>query len=206
MKMVILFLLSVIMLSCSTEGEIRVINYSENPVYFTIENHDYILPGAPDNSTEGISKNISIDTGSGFLFLGGESKSVQLNLEGETALLRIMNSAGQWEYFVNTIQLVEPRQTTKVRVYPTHAGIKVINMCETDIISEVAASKNNGNFIPIIDYEIAHGDSAWSRLQASTTEQPVFYVIRIVMDNFAVYEFYPDELFKDQQYRLLVYF
>ncbi|MBN1948287.1 MAG: hypothetical protein JW784_00955 [Candidatus Cloacimonetes bacterium] len=206
MRIVIFSLIAVIVLGCSTEGEIRVINYSEHPVYFNIQNHDYVLPGVSGNSVEGTAKTISVDTGSGFFFLGGESKSVELHLEGETALLRIMNAEGQWEYFVNTIQLVEPRQTTKVRVYPTHAGIIVVNMCETGTISEVAASKNNSNFIPVIDYDIPPGDSAWSRLQASTPEQIVVYVIRIVMDNYEVYEFYPEELFKDQQYRLPVYF
>ncbi|MBN1327352.1 MAG: hypothetical protein JW996_05320, partial [Candidatus Cloacimonetes bacterium] len=90
-KLTILIFLSVILLlGCSTEGKIKIINRTQHNLYFSVKGEDYILEGAtPEMLAEGQgnSRTISIDTGNKFLFTEPDSKKVKVDIEGETFAL-----------------------------------------------------------------------------------------------------------------------
>ncbi len=205
-KILFIVITTLLLIGCSTEGNIKIINRTEHALYFTIKGNDYVLKGSEDPDNSPAKKSVSINTGKRFLFWGGDDKKVDLSLEGETFMMQEGDLSGNptGDYFTETTLTVHPDETTKVHAFPTHAGVKVVNISDR-FINDLSVSKNQGNFIPII-YDIAPGDSAWSRLSPSTFDNPITYEFRIVLDNYELYYYGPVELFVDEQYVILAYY
>lgn len=196
-----MIILLVFLVGCSTEGDIKFINRTEHPLYFSVKGDDYTLDGSTEiGSPE--TKSISVDTGSKFLFWGGDTKKVDIHLEGETFLMQQADNNGNPTglYYTETTVNVEPDETTKIYCDPTHAGIKVVNLSSNTII-EISYSKNQGNYAPLNgNNEIEPGDSFWARLDASSNDYPLFYSFRIVTQDYQSYILDGGELEKDDQF------
>lgn len=200
-KLIPLILLIIIMAGCSTEGDIKFINRTEHPLYFSIKGDDYMLEGSEDTDDPN-TKSISIDTGSKFLFWGGDTEKVDIHLEGETFLLQEADINGNPTgiYYAETTVQVEPDETTKIFCDPTHAGVKLVNYSNSTII-EFSYSKNQGNYAPLNgNDDILPGDTFWARLDASNNDYPLFYSFRVTTEDYQVYVLDAGELEKDDQF------
>ena len=215
-KYLLLILLLTILLGCTSEGDIKVINRTHYPLYLTVKGNDFVVDGSEDPVNSPTKKTISIETGKEFLFWNGDDKKVKIQLVGETFMLQEADLNGNpiGEYFTETTVLVTPDETTKVYCDPTHAGVKVFNMIDNNII-ELNVKRNGGNFIPLTTntgssadslWVIAPGDSVWARLDASTEDYPIFYEFQVVTESYQFFEFPAGELAKDEQFRLIFYY
>ena len=183
MGKIFLFILSIIILAgCSSEGDIKIINRTNHYLYFTIEGSDYILAGSPDTDP---SKTITIDTGSQFLFLGNETIKVDMSLEGETFMMQWANNDGSpsGDYYTETTLNVPANEVLKIYCEPTHAGVKLINNSEVDVIDFSYYTDDNDSLVALIDYPILSGDSIWSRLKATTAYDSIIYSFVIEYQN-----------------------
>ncbi len=204
-KLIPLILLIIIVAGCSTEGDIKFINRTEHPLYFTVKGDDYILEGSEDVDDPN-TKSISIDTGSKFLFWGGDTEKVDLYLEGETFLMQEADLYGNPSglYTAETTLQVEPDETTKIYCDPTHAGVKLVNSSLSNII-EFSYSSNYGNYITINDDDIPPGESFWARLNPSSPDNTIFYSFRVTLDDYRVFILDAGELGKDDQFEWYYY-
>jgi hypothetical protein len=204
MKKIFLFILPIIILAgCSTEGDIKIINRTDHYLYFTIEGNDYILEGSPDSDP---SKSITVDTGSQFLFLGDGTTEVDMTLEGETFMMQLANPDGfpSGEYYTETTLNVPANETLKIYCEPTHAGVKLINNSEVDVVDFSYYTDDNDSLVALIDYPILSGDSTWSRLKATTAYDSVIYSFVIEYENGWFDSSYVDidDLIVDEQLRI----
>ena len=77
MKNYLLFAVILIILAgCTAEGNIRVINRTHYPLYFTVKGNDYIIDGSEDPANDPVKKIISVETGKEFLFWNGDDKKL----------------------------------------------------------------------------------------------------------------------------------
>ncbi len=204
MKKIFLFLLPVIILAgCSTEGDIKIINRTDHHLYFTIEGSDYILEGS---STSDPFQTISFDTGKKFLFFGDCEEKVDLHIEGETFMMQLADNYGNpiGEYYTETTLNVKAGETLKIFCDPTHAGVKLVNNSQVSIYEFSYYKNDSDTLISIIDSQVIHGDSIWSRLKATTTCDSISYSFVIEYENGIFDSSYAniDDLVVDEQLRI----
>ena len=174
-------LLIIILAGCSTEGDIKIINRTNHNLYFSIKGNDYMLEGS---ETSDPNMTISVDTGKQFLFYIENYVDVDLYMEGETFMMQdAINGIPIEEYFTETTLQVIPKETLKVYCDPTHAGVKLINNFAVDVIDLAYYTDDSDILISIIDQPIVSGDSAWSRLTATTEYDSVSYSFIIEFAN-----------------------
>ncbi len=182
MKMPILlvgFLL--ILIACSTEGDLKVINRTAHNLYFSVKGNDYVLEGATEEEIDeniGPSKTVSFNTGKQFLFWGGDKKKVDLEIEGETFLLPDNNTTTEVK--------IESGSTTKVFTDPTHAGVKVINESGYDIVWLYCFTDFDPT-LRVLSDNIPDGTQFYDQLAPSSSETQLYYTFKIVLDNFEEY-------------------
>ena len=180
-KLIIPILVIIILAGCSTEGDIKIINRTNHNLYFSIKGNDYMLEGS---ETSDPNMTISVDTGKQVLFYSEDYVNVDLYLEGETFMMQdAINGIPIEEYFTETTLQVIPKETLKVYCDPTHAGVKLINNFAVDVIDLAYYTDDSDILISIIDQPIVSGDSAWSRLTATTEYDSVSYSFIIEFAN-----------------------
>jgi len=215
-KYLIIVLGLIILMGCTSEGDIKIVNRTHYPLYLTIKGNDYVVAGSEDPISDPVKKTVSVETGKEFLFWNGADKKVNIQLEGETFMLQEadLNGTPSGVFFTETTLLVSPDETTKVYCDPTHAGVKIFNMLEENVI-EIGVKKNGGNYIPLETnigtavgppWTMAVGDSAWARLEASTEEYPIYYEFQIVTESYQFYQMPAGYITKDEQFSLVIYF
>jgi len=184
MRKILIPLLFIIFLAgCSTEGDIKIINRTDHSLYFTIKGNDYILEGS---ETSDPNMTVSVDTGKQFLFYSKDYVKVDLHLEGETFMMKDeFYGPPDWEFFTETTLQVIPKETLKVYCDPTHAGVKLINNSAEDILRLAYCTAGSDSLNSIIQ-SVASGDSAWSRLKASTDYDSISYSFIIEFSNGSV--------------------
>ncbi|KQC09095.1 MAG: hypothetical protein APR54_03825 [Candidatus Cloacimonas sp. SDB] len=214
-KFLIFGILLIILAGCTSEGDIKIFNRTQYPVYLHVKGNDYIIAGSEDLLENPVKKTVSVETGKEFLFWNGGDEKVKIRLEGETFMLQEADLSGNPTgiFYTETEILVSSNETTRIFCDPTHAGVKVINMTEIDIIY-INVKKNGGNFIPLTTntgssadslWYVAPADSVWARLEASTEDYPIFYEFQIILDDYQIFEIPAGEIETDEQYRLALY-
>ena len=204
-KIVIPILLMIIVVGCSTEGDIKIINRTDHSLYFTIKGNDYILEGS---ETSDPSMTVSVGTGKQFLFYSEDFVEVDLHLEGETFMMRDeFHGPPDWLYYTDTTLQVKPKETLKVYCDPTHAGVKLINNFAENVISLAYYTADSDSLIYIIDIDspIESGDSTWSRLTATTANNSIIYSFVVEFENGFINDtLYTniDTLTVDEQFRI----
>jgi len=169
------------LISCSTEGDIKIFNRTAHNLYFTIKGNDYILEGSENSDTH---RTISVDTGNQFLFFGNDHVNIDMHLEGETFMMQdAINGIPIEEYFTETTLQLEPKKTLKIYCPPTHAGVKLINNLTADVIDLAYYTDNPEILISLIDQPIMPGDSVWSRLRATSAGDSISYSFIIEFEN-----------------------
>ena len=204
MKKIFLFILPVIIFAgCSTEGDIKIINRTDHYLYFTIKGSDYILEGSPDSDP---GKIITVDTGSQFLFWGGDAAKVDMTLEGETFMMQLANPDGSpsGDYYTETTLNVPANKTLKIYCEPTHASVKLINNSEVNVVDFSYYTDDNDSLVALVDYPIFSGGSIWSRLKATTAYDSIVYSFVIKYANGLFDSSYVnyDNLIVDEQLRI----
>jgi hypothetical protein len=209
-------ILLIMLLGCTAEGDIKVINRTHHPLYLTVKGNDYVIDGSEDPLNDPVKKVITVETGKEFLFWNGDDKKINIQLEGETFMLQEadLNGFPTGVYYTETRILVTPDETTRIFCDATHAGVNVVNILEQNII-QINVKKNGGNFLPLMTntgstadslWSLAPGDSVWARLDASTEDVPIFYEFQIIQENYQVFEIPAGELEADEQFQLISYF
>jgi len=181
MRKILIPLLFIIFLAgCSTEGDIKIINRTDHNLYLTIKGNDYILEGS---ETSNPNMTISVSTGKQFLFYSEDYVEVDMHLEGETFMMKDeFYGPPDWEFYTETTLQVKPKETLKVYCDPTHAGVKLINNSAEDILGLAYRTAGSDSLNYIIQ-SVASGDSAWSRLKASTDSDSISYSFIIEFTN-----------------------
>jgi len=201
-KVLMLFGLLLMLVGCSTEGDIKIFNRTTHNLYFTIKGNDYILEGSENSDTH---KTVSVDTGKQFLFFGSDIVEIDMHLEGETFMMQdAINGIPIEEYFTETTLQVEPKKTLNIYCPPTHAGVKLINNFTEDVVDLAYYTDDPNMLISIIDQSIVSGDSVWSRLRASSAGDSVSYSFIIEFENGLIDSSYTDvnDLTVDEQLRI----
>jgi len=181
-KFLVPILLIIIIVGCSTEGDIKLINRTNHRLFFTIKGNDYILEGSETSDPNGI---VSVDTGKKFLFYSEDMVEVDLHLEGETFMMQDATIGGQpiGLYFTETTLQVKPSETLKIYCDPTHAGVKLVNNSTEEVTGLAYHTATSNTLISLIDSPIATGDSAWSRLKATSDYDSISYSFVIELTN-----------------------
>lgn len=182
-------------------GNHEKIIISIHSLYFTIEGNDYTLEGSETSNPE---MTINIDTGKQVLFYSEAYVEVDLHLEGETFMMKDeFHGPPDWEFFTETTLQVIPKETLKIYCDPTHAGVKLINNKVIDVIDFAYYTDDSDTLISIIQ-SIASGDSAWSRLKATTTNDSIIYSFIITFDEYVDSTSFVniDDLTIDEQLRI----
>ena len=185
MKKVILIIIPIlILLGCSTEGDLKIINKTNHNIYFTVKGNDYILEGATDTTYPDTT--ITLDSGKKFLFFEGDGKRVNLLLEGETFMMQHADNSGvgTGEFVTETEVTIKPDETTKIYTWPaTHASVKVINNSGKDIIDFFYYTSYDPTLVFMTD-DIPDGETYYSRLDYTTNQNWFYYEFKIVFDDF----------------------
>ena len=167
--LILLTLMILIILGCSTEGDIKFINRTRHNLYFSVKGNDYILEGATDEmiaEEKGTSKSISVDTGKEFLFWGADTKKVDIELEGETFLIG--------DTITTTTVEVKPNETTRIFTDPTHASVKVINNSEQNVSDLFYFTDYDGTMV-YLGSDIPSGEIFFKQIPFATNDDVFFY-------------------------------
>ena len=180
---VLLVILLLMLIACSTEGDLKIINRTAHNLYFSVKGNDYVVEGATEEeitNDTGPSKTVSIDTGNQFLFWGGDPKNVILSIEGETFLLP--------ENETETEVKIEAGETRKVYTDPTHAGVKLINESGYDVIW-LYYFTDYDTTLRVLSSDIPDGTEFFDQLLPSSNDNQFYYTFKVVLDNFEEYYF-----------------
>jgi len=183
-KIVLLMIPILILLGCSTEGDLKITNKTNHNIYFTVKGTDYVLEGAADITYP--SKTITLDSGKKFLFFEGDGKKVNLHLEGETFMMQHAdyNGVGTGEFVTETEVTIKPNETTKIYTWPaTHASVKVINNSGKNIINFFYYTSYDQTLVFMTD-DIPDGETYYYRLNYATNQNWFYYWFKIVYDDF----------------------
>ena len=149
---------------------------------------------------------VNINTGSQFLFWGDGKTKVDMFMEGETFMMQDSNPDGtpSGYYYTETTLTVKSNETLKIYCDPTHAGVKLINNSLVNVVEFCYYTDDNDTLISIIDYSVVPGDSAWSRLKASTALDSIIYSFIIEYETGDIDSNYIDidNLVVDEQLRI----
>jgi len=201
-KFAVPLLILVVLVGCSTEGDIKIINRTDHNLYLSLEGNDYILEGS---ETTDPTMTISVDTGKQFLFYIEDYIEVDMHLEGETFMMRdAINGIPIDEYFTETTLQVKPKETLNVYCDPTHAGVKLINNFSENVIDLAYYTDDTDTLVSIIDLPLEPGDSIWSRLKATTEYDSITYSFIVEFENGYIDSSYIniDDLIIDEQLRM----
>ncbi|MDP8268086.1 MAG: hypothetical protein P9L97_05100 [Candidatus Tenebribacter davisii] len=201
-KFAVPLLILVVLVGCSTEGDIKIINRTDHNLYLSLEGNDYILEGS---ETTDPTMTISVDTGKQFLFYIEDYIEVDMHLEGETFMMRdAINGIPIDEYFTETTLQVKPKETLNVYCDPTHAGVKLINNFSENVIDLAYYTDDTDTLVSIIDLPVEPGDSTWSRLKATTEYDSITYSFIVEFENGYIDSSYIniDDLIIDEQLRM----
>ena len=202
-KSFLLILPLIIIFGCASEGDIKIINRTDNSLYFNIKGTDYFLEGSEISDP---SKTISINTGDRFLFFGDDETKVTMQLEGETFMMQDSDAAGvpNGLYFTESDLTVKPNETLKIYCDPTHAGVKLINNSPVSVSEFSYFTDDSDSLISLIEFPIISGDSIWSRLKATTSYDSISYSFVIEYENGWFDSSYVDidDLILDEQLRI----
>ncbi|MDY6916082.1 MAG: hypothetical protein SVM86_07190 [Candidatus Cloacimonadota bacterium] len=191
-NLLLILLLSVLLVACSTEGDFKVVNQTNHVVYFNIDDEDYIVDSLQ-------TKTVSLDTGDKFIFFGDDEKTYTLEIEGETFAL----PNGETETQVT----IRNGKTYKAYCTPTHAGVKVINNSGKDIINLFFYTSFDETLNTLTN-SIENGETFYSRLEYATSENDFYYTFKVRYDDFSEEYFGgPEEttLGLDEQYVIELY-
>ena len=210
MKKVILIIIPIlILLGCSTEGDLKIINKTNHNIYFTVKGNDYILEGATDTTYPDTT--ISLDSGKKFLFFEGDGKRVNLLLEGETFMMQHADNSGvgTGEFVTETEVTIKPDETTKIYTWPaTHASVKVINNSGKDIIDFFYYTSYDPTLVFMTD-DIPDGETYYYRLDYATNQNWFYYWFKIVYDDYSEQTFggsSESALYLDEQFMINLVF
>ncbi len=198
----ILFVLFAVLLilGCSSEGDIKIINRTDHNLYFTIKGVDYILQGS---ETSDPFQKITVDTGDQFLFWGDDETKINMTLEGETFMMQDADQNGYPNgiYFTETNLYVKPNETTKIFCSPTHAGVKLINNSLNDVDDFSYFTDDNDTLRTLNVAPIYSGEKFWARLKATTEYDSIIYSFVIEFDDGSIDSSYSeiDDLILDEQ-------
>ncbi len=211
-KLIFLFFTIILLLGCTSKGDIKFINRTAHLLYFTMQGNDHILVGASDaqiSQGTGPTKIISINIGKKFLFFGAGEKTIDLHLEGETFMMQEADIDGTPTglYFTDTEINVKANETLNIFADPTHASIKLINNSDKNIVEFVYTHDEIDDFW-ILEPEnmLAIDDSISARLEPSTAQDPLTYYFKFKFEGEDDYIELPgfSELFVDKQDRIEV--
>lgn len=164
MKYLLVLCVAALMLGCSTEGEIKIVNSTNHYIFVDYDNSSYVLEGEDSSSS---TLELSVDTGKRFLFWDNEGQEADITIEGET--YKMANADD------NTTQMiVKPNEVSYAYLNPTHAAVKIFNNAAQEI-SDFGYYKDDGNFTPIITENIVPGDSLYFHLAPSSQEDVISY-------------------------------
>lgn len=173
-KIFLILFVVMLVLGCSSEGDIKIINRTDHNLYFTIKGVDYILEGSESSDP---SRKISIDTGKQFLFWGDDETKVHVNIEGETFMLQSADAGGipTGIFYTETTISVKPNETTKLFCSPTHAGVKLINNTLQAVDDFSYFTDDNDTLRTLNVSPIYSGEEFWARLKATTEYDSIIY-------------------------------
>ncbi|HHE39344.1 MAG TPA: hypothetical protein ENL20_12355 [Candidatus Cloacimonetes bacterium] len=181
-KAVFLFFIIILLLGCTSKGDVKFINRTGHLLYFTMQGDDHILAGASDaqiNQGTGPIKTISVNIGKKFLFFGAGEKTIDLHLEGETFMMQEADIDGTptGSYFTDTEINVKANETLNIFADPTHASVKLINDSDKNIV-EFRYTNNDIDYFSVIENTLTIGDSVYTQLIASTGQNPLTYTFK----------------------------
>ncbi|HPR17572.1 MAG TPA: hypothetical protein PLD62_04925 [Candidatus Cloacimonadota bacterium] len=199
-KIIIPALLILVLLGCSSEGDIKIINRTDHNLYFTIKGVDYVLAGSESSDP---FQEIEIDTGKQFLFWGDDVTKVHMAMEGETFMMQDSYSSGlpNGLYHTETYLYVKPDETTKIYCSATHAGVKVINNSAETVQYLQYFTDDSDTLKTLNDSPIFGGEEFWSRLKATSDYDSITYSFVIQFADGSVDSTYSniDDLVVDEQ-------
>jgi hypothetical protein len=206
LKLVIITTLSIFLLACSGEGELKIINRTSHDIYFNINNIDYTLNGSDDLQNPA-SQSVKLDAGSDFL--NTPQKSYHLALEGETFAIYDENQ----QIDVPATQItIEADKTTSVFCDPNYACLKITNNSSQKVLSAYYIKSYNGNRINIPQAENLPPDSStYKRLEYSLeiAEEPediFYYIFGVTLNDSTQYTFGDENniLYLDDLYHIVL--
>lgn len=202
----ILIAISSLLLACSGEGAIKIINRTENEIYFSINNQEYTVDGSSDPLNP-LSVSIDLDAGSDFP--NTPQKVYYLQIEGETFAIYDYN---QQIDVPGTDITIEADKTTEVYCDPNYACLRINNLASQNIISACYLKSYYGTMVEFLgDKAILPGESVYKRLEYSLEipqepEDIFYYNFEIVMQDSTIYT-YGDQntiLYLDDLYEINV--
>ncbi len=195
----ILIFVSLFLFACAKEGDLTLVNRTNHNIYYTIQNRDYTLTA---NQTAKHTFSVGNET----LFKTAE-KEIPIKIEGETFIL-LDEDIETNETSVN----IKGDENLKVFLYPTHAGLKIVNhsnkifrnlIYKQHFVSHTHSSDDLLHF-----EELNPQDSLWVRIPYSflNPDNPYyFYYTFEVRDTDGFIHTFGDSttvLDKDIQYRI----
>lgn len=194
----VLGLLIILLTGCAKEGDLTFLNKTNQNIYYTLEGVNYILPGQQSHSyTYRLGKETIFNK---------PSKDLEITIYGETFMLEDMPSN-------KTIVTINPDKNLKLYLWPTHAGLKVINNSNNYLNSMVYEQHYNQSLISspeLLASPLAPGDSAWFRMpfsEGNSSTNTYFYYTFKVLNNLGDLTVYGDStivLSKGQQHHLII--
>jgi hypothetical protein len=206
LKILMIIATSLLFFACSNEGTLKIINQTENEIYFSIDGGDYLISGSTDPQNHP-SKSVNLYTGSALLTK--PQKSYYLALTGETFAIYDENQ----QYCVpgTTISIIAG-DTYYAYCNPNFACLRITNASSDYIIAAQYKKSIDENSVPITEAEnLPPGNSIFKHLDyalkiPNNPEDIFYYTFTIVMDDDTVYN-YGDEyniLYLDDLFHIVI--
>ncbi len=183
--------------ACAKKGDLTFINKTDQNIYYTLKGSDYILPG---KQTHSYTFNLGKET-----LLNTPEKEVPISIYGETFSLE--------DNETTTTVTILPDKNLKLYLWPTHAGLKIINHSNYPINNVIYKQffKNSTFTSPNLlanQQTINPQDSLWFRIPFSSLNQnnPSYFYYNFSLKNTLneniIYGDSTLVLDKGQQYRI----
>lgn len=197
----IISILAILLIStaCTKKGDLTFINKTDQNIYYNLKGSDYILPGNQTHS-------YTFDLGKETLFNSPE-KEVEIAIYGETFALE--------DNEASTSVTILPDKNLKLYLWPSHAGLKIINQSNHPINNVIYKQFFEDRTITsqnlLINQQIINPqDSLWFRIPFSPliSSNPSYFYYNFSLKNDLNENFvYGDStlvLDKGNQYRIIV--
>ncbi|MCD4819454.1 MAG: hypothetical protein K8S23_12250 [Candidatus Cloacimonetes bacterium] len=167
-----LSLLLIILLGCSQDGDLKVINQTNYNLYLNIEHNDYIVNG--DNILF-----INFEMGKKFLVWSDSSRKYGLYLEGETFVMQETIDDNLTDVYYTEVE-IEAGKTKKVFVKPTHTSFKIKNNTENNIsnltyITTKLGSTNDQNQVLMAE-NVDSNSTLFKQIPYTDLQNPIFRI------------------------------
>ena len=188
-KILLVLTLSAILIGCSEDGTLKVINRTAHEIYFNVNGGDYTISGSADLNNP-LSISVELDAGSDFM--NTPKKTYYLEIEGET--FAIYNENEQTNV-PGTEITIKGGETTSAYCDPNFACLRINNNSSQDVESACYIKSYNGFQIDIPEAEgLCPGTSVYIRLEYSLeiAEEPediFYYTIQVIMQDSTAYNF-----------------